>query len=77
MLWEVAMMCFFGFLQVGEIVSPQGGFDAACHLAQGDVRVYDLDLLVTCAVRFNPQRMYSSCTIELMLGSPRPSAIWE
>ena len=43
MLWAAATMCFFGFLRVGEIVSPQGAFDAACHLVQGDVRVNDLE----------------------------------
>ena len=39
MLWAAATMCFFGFLRVGEAVSPSDRFDPACHLAQGDVRV--------------------------------------
>ena len=36
---DAAMLCFFGFLRVGEIVSPSDRFDPACHPAQGDVRV--------------------------------------
>ncbi len=41
MLWAAAATCFFGFLRVGEIVTPGERFDPACHLVQGDVRVND------------------------------------
>ena len=41
MLWAAASTCFFGFLRVGEIVSPGDKFDPAYHQAQGDVRVND------------------------------------
>ena len=34
---------FFGFLGVGEVVTPgDNKFDPTCHLAQGDVRINDL-----------------------------------
>ena len=39
MLWAAATMCFFGFLRVGEAVSPSdSGFDPASHLTFSDVR---------------------------------------
>ena len=42
-LWAAATMCFFGFLRVGEVVTPGDDiFDPTCHLAQGDVRINDL-----------------------------------
>ena len=38
MLWAAATMCFFGFLRVGEAVSPSdSGFDPASHLTFSDV----------------------------------------
>ena len=41
MLLAAACTCFFGFLRVGEIVSPGDKFNLAYHLAHGDVRVND------------------------------------
>lgn len=36
--WAATMMCFFGFLRSGEVVSPSDtGFDPSIHLAYGDV----------------------------------------
>ena len=40
MLWAAACMCFFGFLQSGEVVVPSDtAFNKHTHMAAGDVRV--------------------------------------
>ena len=40
MLWAAATMCFFGFLRMGEVVTPSDSdFDASSHLMYTDVRL--------------------------------------
>jgi len=40
LLWAVSCLCFLGFISVGEAVVPNDSeFDAAIHLAYGNVRV--------------------------------------
>ena len=60
-MWAAATMCVFGFLRVGEIMSPQDGFDVACHLAQGDVRVNDLEDPKFVVVRTKASRTDPFC----------------
>ena len=44
MLWAAASACFFGFFRAGELTVPTASaFDAAVHLAWGDVAVDNAD----------------------------------
>ena len=40
MLWAAALMCFFGFLRMGEVIVPSGvAFNSSVHLSVADVSV--------------------------------------
>ena len=40
MLWAACCLCFFGFLQSGEVVAPSTAqYDSSCLLCFGDVQV--------------------------------------
>ena len=43
-LWAVAVLCYFGFFQVGDITIPTiSGFKYSKHLAWGDVAINDVN----------------------------------
>ena len=65
MLWAAACMCFFEFLQSGEVVIPaDSAFDPTAHLAYGDVREDS-----TTAPRYLEVRLKSSKTDPFRAGA--------
>ena len=57
MIWAAAVMCFFGFFRAGEITVPTASsFDAAKHLAWGDVAVDSIECPQTLKIHLKKSK---------------------